>query len=467
MAVPTGLAYDERMMGHRSMQGRHPECPERIRDMWRELTTRGYVARCTRITARDASDDELKLVHTPAYVNSTAAWIGMSQKELKREAEEFNSIYLNKKSLACARLAAGCTCELTHQVLLGAVRNGAAVVRPPGHHAEQHCAMGFCIYNSVAVAAKRAVTEWGARRVLIVDWDVHHGNGTQNMFYDSSSVMYFSAHRFDGGSFYPCQPDAGPSFVGSGSGRGYNINIGWNERNIGDAEYLAAFEHVLMPIAREYEPDLVLISAGFDAAAGDPLGGCKISPAGYAHMTHMLQSLAGGKVVVVLEGGYNLRSISHSMAACVGSLLNDPLPPLQLSKRPPLASALKSINATISAHREFWRFLTPLDLSQEPPHSILESYIPIPSSPSTSGSEYSGEAPSDESELSSAPEEDLADPAPAMTATLVTSVATVVAQGDAETADILAHELNETLDLTLTPTAAEEASSLTGGDEAM
>lgn len=230
--------------------------------------------------------------------------------------------------------------------------NAVALVRPPGHHAETNVCMGFCYYNNAALAAYAALNrkyQYSAaasissespehsnpsheqhereqnpiRRVLIVDWDVHHGNGTQRIFEDDPRVLYISLHR------YPFYPNTGAyNEVGKGEGVGYTVNIGWPEGGVGDVEYLAAFRQIIMPIAEQFNPDLVLISAGFDAALGDPLGGCCLTPVGYAHMTHQLLSLAKGKLMLILEGGYNLKSIASSAEACIRIMLGEEPPPL-------------------------------------------------------------------------------------------------------------------------------------------
>jgi len=227
--------------------------------------------------------------------------------------------------------------------------------------------MGFCFFNNVAIAAQMAVRHWGVKKVAIVDWDVHHGNGTQNMFLDDKSILYFSVHRYDYGGFYPGSRDAGPHMVGRGEAQGYNINVGWNERLMGDEPYRLCFQHVLVPILTDFKPDLILVSAGFDAARGDPLGGCDLTPAGYATLTSML--MPHGKVVLVLEGGYNLESISESFAACTEVLLGNRAPvtasrarefeeiPRYETQR--LQSCVKSVLETIKCHVPYWPSLAP------------------------------------------------------------------------------------------------------------
>jgi histone deacetylase 6 len=247
----------------------------------------------------------------------------MPLEKLFHIALRLNSIYMNPSSIKCALLSAGSVCEVTEHVIAGNFDNGVAVVRPPGHHAESHKAMGFCFFNNVAIAAKMAIEKHGIQRVLIVDWDVHHGNATQHMFYDDDRVLFVSLHRYDNAGFYPGSEDANYDRVGQGKGEGYNINIAWNGEKMGDAEYISAFNHIVMPVAYEYNPELILISCGFDSGQGDPLGGYNVTPNGYAHMTHLLKALANGKIVIALEGGYNLTTISNSMSAVVQVLLGD------------------------------------------------------------------------------------------------------------------------------------------------
>ncbi|XP_075440655.1 protein deacetylase HDAC6 isoform X2 [Ascaphus truei] len=357
----TGLVYDERMKEHYNLwDSHHPELPQRISRIYQRHDELRILQRCSRLHPRLATQEELHMCHGLAYIKKMAASVCMKPRELHRLGSEFNSIYMNSKSYSSACLAAGSTLSVVEAVIMGKVQNGVSIVRPPGHHAEPDAACGFCFFNSVALAARYAQTLTGPSeqpmRVLIVDWDVHHGNGTQHIFQDDASVLYVSLHRYDDGLFFPCSEDASHDQVGRGDGEGFNVNIPWNGGKMGDAEYLMAFHGVVMPIAYEFNPQLVLVSAGFDAARGDPLGGCQVTPEGYAHMTHLLMGLAGGRVVLVLEGGYNLTSISESMTMCSRTLLGDP-PPSLTDLRPPRAAALCSLRSVVRTHRRYWRSL--------------------------------------------------------------------------------------------------------------
>ncbi|KAL0589167.1 Histone deacetylase 6 [Plecturocebus cupreus] len=354
----TGLVYDQSMMNHCNLwDSHHPEVPQRISRIMCRLEELGLAGRCLTLPPRPATEAELFTCHSAEYVARLRATEKMKTRELHRESSNFDSIYICPSTFACAQLATGAACRLVEAVLSREVLNGAAVVRPPGHHAEQDAACGFCFFNSVAVAARHAQAISGhALRILIVDWDVHHGNGTQHMFEDDPSVLYVSLHRYDHGTFFPMGDEGASSQIGRAAGTGFTVNVAWNGPRIGDADYLAAWHRLVLPIAYEFNPELVLVSAGFDAARGDPLGGCQVSPEGYAHLTHLLMGLASGRIILILEGGYNLTSISESMAACTRSLLGDP-PPLLTLPRPPLSGALASITETIQVHRRYWRSL--------------------------------------------------------------------------------------------------------------
>ncbi len=244
------------------------------------------------------------------------------------------------------------------------------MIRPPGHHAEPGLAGGYCVINNVAVAAAYAREKLGVKKVLIVDWDVHHGNGTQKCFIDDPSVMYFSVHRYHGGNFFPFLDHGGPNCVGNNEGKGYNMNVGWNDKKMGDDEYLVVWEKLLMPVANEFEPDLVLVSAGFDAARGD-MGECDVTPECFARLTRRLKTLANGKVVCALEGGY-VRSVLCKCVESVLSALLDSESEVKCEKELQTfyknlgdmemldcidPSASKSIVETIKAHSPYWKCL--------------------------------------------------------------------------------------------------------------
>jgi len=334
----TGLVYDGRFLRHKAPYD-HPEHPGRLSAIWERFGEEGLSGRCIRVEAREASREELLAIHTEGHVAEIESTARHAFVQLDPDT------YASRDSALAALLAAGGLVDLVSAVLRGDLDNGFALLRPPGHHAEADRAMGFCLYNNVAVAA-RAAQRAGARRVAIVDWDLHHGNGTQNSFYNDASVLYLSTHQYP---FYPGTGGVGE--IGEGEGRGFTVNVPWPGGR-GDDDYLAAFRRVLLPIVRAFEPDLVLVSCGFDAAEGDPLGSMRISPAGYAQMTAMLRTLALGRLVLALEGGYDLGAISTSAAASLRILLGEEPPPDGRGPVSPVAERV--ISQVLNAQRPFW-----------------------------------------------------------------------------------------------------------------
>ena len=319
----------------------HPERPERIRCMMEYFNILGLMTNVQRIEGREASERELRAVHTERHI---ASIFKNSDESHDDDMEGCVDTPL------AARVAAGTTIETVLAVATGRADNAVAIVRPPGHHAEADSAMGFCCFNNVAIAVRAAQqAKCGVERVLVVDWDVHHGNGTQNIFYDDPSVLTFSIHRRDR-SFYP--PSGFPDETGKDKGAGFNVNVGWSQKGMGDADYLLAFSRVLVPLAYQFNPDLVIVSAGFDASSGDPLGGCEVTPAGFAHLTALLQGVSRGKLVLVQEGGYNLKQITRCFAACLRVLRGEAPPPLE--DRYPKDAAYDDILRTEQALSKFW-----------------------------------------------------------------------------------------------------------------
>ncbi|KAL5529145.1 hypothetical protein ACEPAG_5119 [Sanghuangporus baumii] len=330
-----GYVFDARMMNHAplsaSNNGDHPEQPARIMGIYQRLREAGLLSRMRLIPIRMARKSEVLLVHSEDHWEKVQMIARMDTEQivLSESYYEYLSLYVCPNTTLAAQLSCGGVIEAALAVARGELERAFAIVRPPGHHAEPEEHMGFCFFNNVAVATRVVQQLTATKRVMILDWDVHHGNGTQRAFNDDPSVLYVSLHRYDGGSFYPCGPFGGMDSCGEGAGEGTSVNIPWPEHGMGDAEYLHAFMRIVIPIAAEFAPELVIISAGFDAADGDELGECHVTPAGFAHMTHMLQSLAGGKLVVALEGGYNVNSISSSALAVTRVLLGESPPELK------------------------------------------------------------------------------------------------------------------------------------------
>ncbi|XP_004845389.1 histone deacetylase 10 isoform X1 [Heterocephalus glaber] len=361
----TALVYHEDMMATRLLWDNSEckiECPERLAAALGSLRQCGLEQRCLHLAAREATEAELGLVHSPEYVALVRRTQTLGTEELQALSGQFDAVYFHPSTFHCARLAVGAVLQLVDAVLTGGSNNGLALVRPPGHHSQRAAANGFCVFNNVAIAAEHAKRKHGLHRVLIVDWDIHHGQGIQYIFEDDPSVLYFSWHRYEHGRFWPFLPESDADTVGQGQGRGFTVNLPWNQVGMGNADYLAAFLHVLLPLAFEFDPELVLISAGFDSATGDPEGQMQATPECFAHLTQLLQVLAGGRVCAVLEGGYHLESLAQSVCMTVRSLLGDPVPVL-LGPMAPCQSALESIQNVRAAQAPHWKSLQQQDMA--------------------------------------------------------------------------------------------------------
>jgi acetoin utilization deacetylase AcuC-like enzyme len=292
----------------------HPERPERLEAARQGLFSALRDERVKALSPRDASDDELGRVHDPRYVEELSAISG------RRGYLDADTFYSPASHAAAVRAAGGCV-EMVDTVLRGDAAYGVALVRPPGHHARPGTAMGFCLLNNIAVAAAHARAR-GCERVAIVDWDVHHGNGTQEMFYTDPSVLYVSLHQ------WPLYPGTGArGEVGSGDGVGATVNVPLSP-GAGDAAYVAAMDRIVAPAVAEFAPDLLLISAGYDAHESDPLAAMRLTAWGYAEMTRRLMAAMpdgfGGKLALVLEGGYDLDALRDSLGATLDALEGRP-----------------------------------------------------------------------------------------------------------------------------------------------
>jgi acetoin utilization deacetylase AcuC-like enzyme len=309
----TGLVYDPRYLAH-DMGAGHPESPNRLRAIMQRLEQSGLAAQLTRIEPRKAEEEWVTLVHQPAYV-----------EHLTQESPASGRIALDADtsmspgSLTAAYLAAGGALAGVDAIMSGQVQHVFCAVRPPGHHAEAGRAMGFCLFNNVAIAARYVQRRYGVQRVLIVDWDVHHGNGTQHSFEADPSVLFFSTHQ------YPHYPGTGRATEsGTGPGQGLTINVPM-EAGEGDDEYRAVFQKVLVPAADAFKPEFVIISAGFDAHRDDPLASMGLTEEGYADLTAIVAGIASqhcrGRLLSSLEGGYNLTALAASVERHIRALV--------------------------------------------------------------------------------------------------------------------------------------------------
>eukprot|EP01060_Flectonema_neradi_P005227 TRINITY_DN13469_c0_g1_i1.p1 TRINITY_DN13469_c0_g1~~TRINITY_DN13469_c0_g1_i1.p1 ORF type:complete len:470 (+),score=82.49 TRINITY_DN13469_c0_g1_i1:48-1412(+) len=447
----TGVVWDNRVNGHRNLGGDHPENPSRTRSIVGHLSDCGVMSCCERVPAREATDEELLLVHTQDHLDTVKKLAeGQNISHIVCDDDVFSCC----KTESAARTSIGGLIELSKKVVNGDLQNGFACIRPPGHHSNPQVPSGFCIFSNVAVAARAIQKEMPdkVKKVLIFDWDVHHGNGTEWVFYNDPSVLTVSVHGHGMGPTHAVSPsvklaaaeedddseahvqsvadktedstsdikrrkvhspspdpedleamdffnnlgyvcdkestsssrpatpqkitenttktlgvcnDVGPDLfypgtgfgerTGTGEAVGYNINIPWPCDGFGDLEYLRVVDEIVVPVGKEFKPDLVIVSAGFDSALGDTLGSMRVTPSGFDKMTEAMATLADGRLVLALEGGYNTEVISLCAESSVRALL-------RLSKSPQPASSLchsdqctSTIDKVKATHKDNWK----------------------------------------------------------------------------------------------------------------
>jgi len=310
----TGIVKDSRYLQHASGFS-HPESPERLAAVYEMLDNPHMSWKYVEIEPRAASHDEIAYVHTSSYIHYIAGTAGK------------NCVFLDSDTIAgaetyeIAKLAVGGLMNAIDGVMTGEMDNAFAFVRPPGHHAGPGNSAGFCVFNNVAVGAMHAIKKHGLKKILIVDWDLHHGNGTQKIFYSDRRVLYFSMHQ------YPYYPGTGGLHeIGDGQALGYTVNVPLRYGAV-NGTFISAFRKILEPIALAYKPELILVSAGFDTYYQDPLGGMRVTPEGFAAMARVLLNIAdqccSGRVVSVLEGGYNVVGLARSAKATLEEMFDE------------------------------------------------------------------------------------------------------------------------------------------------
>jgi acetoin utilization deacetylase AcuC-like enzyme len=310
--TPAGLVLHPDYLAHQTGLS-HPERPERVAAIMEHLDASGLSRELRPIEPRRAEQEWIETIHSPAYVRHVEEYCRGG-----RAIIDSMDTGISPRSYDVALQAAGGALAAADAIMEGRVRTAFCAVRPPGHHALREVAMGFCLFNNIAITARYLQRRHGLRRILIVDWDVHHGNGTQDAFYDDPGVFFFSIHQ------YPLYPGTGAgSETGVGAGEGFTLNAPL-EAGCGDDHYLRVFDGTLAPRVMAFRPEFILISAGFDAHRDDPLGGMRLTETGYARLTDVVRGWAadfcGGRVLSLLEGGYDLQALARSVASHVDRL---------------------------------------------------------------------------------------------------------------------------------------------------
>jgi acetoin utilization deacetylase AcuC-like enzyme len=335
-----GVIQDFRYREHRAPEG-HPERPDRLTAVEEAIASR--VESLSALAPRQAEDEEILRVHQRTHLESISAAVTRAPTQLDPDT------YVSPRSLEVARLAAGASIDLARAVARGDLSGGLAAVRPPGHHAEAHRAMGFCLFNNVAIAAAALRAEEGVERILILDWDVHHGNGTQRIFEEDPNLLYFSTHQYP---FYPGTGSLDEAGIGRGEGATINVPL---PAGCNDDVYQGALQRILVPVALAFRPEILLISAGFDAHRDDPLAGMRVGEEGFAAMASIVRSLADevcdSRIAYFLEGGYALSGLREGTGAVLDATVSPEAPSLPALVGAPGGSLLsKLVELVIRVH---------------------------------------------------------------------------------------------------------------------
>ena len=339
--MKTGVVWDRRYLDH-TMGPFHVESPLRLEAIYDHIEE-GFSHLHT-IEPRCATEEEIGRIHTAEYIGTLKSTAGKDRVVLDPDTST------SAKSYQTALLAAGGVLAAADEIMNGTISNGFALIRPPGHHAEAHRAMGFCLFNNIAVAAEHLRNRYGLERIFIMDWDLHHGNGTQHSFYSRKDVLYSSTHQFP---FYPGTGHRRET--GEGEGEGFTVNVPLLGSK-GDGDYLTILTDIIRPIILSYNPDFILVSAGFDIYAGDPLGGMEVSIEGFGAMTHLLMEAAatvcGNKLLLILEGGYHIQGQAASVMEVLRHLSGEGEKP---DIRPETSLYLeRELNPVVEIQSRYW-----------------------------------------------------------------------------------------------------------------
>ena len=312
--APVGLIKDDIFMNHITSDF-HPEHPERLKAIYSLLEDKKIQQQSSVLQAREALPQELAWIHTESYIQKIESTKGCRHQQLDPDTA------VSAETYRIAKLAAGGLFVLIDALYNEQISSGFALIRPPGHHAEADRGMGFCIYNNVAIAARYAQQKGYAKKILIIDWDLHHGNGTQHSFESDPTVLYFSSHQF------PYYPGTGRvEEVGRGEGKGFTVNVPLPGGQ-GDGDFIEIYQKTIVPIADQFQPDLLLISAGFDTYNRDPLGGMDVTESGFAQLARLLKQVADthcqGRILLTLEGGYHTGGLARSVKEVIHALYGE------------------------------------------------------------------------------------------------------------------------------------------------
>lgn len=344
----TGIVRDDLYILH-DMGDYHPESPKRLISIYEMLDQPDMAGKFIQVPTRAATREEICWIHNKSYYSLIESTKGRSEY-LDPDTST------SPKSFEAAATAVGGCLNALDMIFSGEINNAFALIRPPGHHAEANRSKGFCLFNNVAIAAEYARRKYGCKKVMIVDWDLHHGNGTQNSFYESNKVFYVSTHQ------YPYFPGSGDfSEFGWHDGEGFTLNIPMSV-GYGDGDFMRLFDEIIVPAGMEYAPDLLIVSVGMDTYFADPLGGMKVTPKGYAAMTGAMMKLAEkcceGRMLMALEGGYNLEGLTTSVKECLKTMQLEPENrPTETFEPEQPERLLSLIHKVVEIHSRYWTCL--------------------------------------------------------------------------------------------------------------